>query len=755
MEFNTGSPGYYSPMDRDFDLTSPLGVPEDPMPILDPPDSSSVGPEGLGVKNIGMSVPMGIAASNVEGVQAKIRAGANALEIQFAGSGSGNRQAQTPGMYGKDQRQALREIKIANEVDFTTHASFSIMGVTGVDQQGNMSLQRGAMALGEMVRAIDFAKDVADGGSVVLHVGEFERPLTHIYPEGTWMDEQGNMNKNLSRDDDGRLIFKRHPEEDQQAQFMLVDDRTGQAFQQVQMDRMVAQPIWLRAKKDYWGNNQEGKRIYIKTDDFIDYEGNKIEDPFGIKFEQGMTEKFVTGRVPEIDPKTGRFKTHYKSLEYFEQDAQEYNASFMDVTGNNPDYYQRTSGREMYMKSTMATQAGYALGWALSFSSSVPKHIEAIKRMTELRKHYEEMDKNLPEEEKWKILKQDTTYYNITGGLIPPESKDPLEVIDQTILDLKKRLEYDQQSGNSQELQAMDTIETMKHLKTPEKYFEKNFVNYYALAGMRAMDQSSDTKTPIVLTLEHIFPERFGGHPQELKWIINKARDRMVDLMTQKEIPKDLQGSQWHEQMVKKDPAYGSYHDPRNPNFRQGMSVEAARKFADRHIKATIDTGHLNMWRKYWQQDPNKSPEENTKAFEKWAVDQMEDLAKDGLIGNVHMSDNYGFEDEHLAPGQGNSPVKEIIKVIKKHGYDGAYTVEPGADASTDNSDFHGLMKTWRHFGSEVYGMGARGTSVGAPPRNWGDVQYSYFGRTYPPNFVFGGYSPSQDWTLWSQVQME
>ncbi|NOZ80646.1 MAG: sugar phosphate isomerase/epimerase, partial [DPANN group archaeon] len=481
----------------------------------------------------------------------------------------------------------------------------------------------------------------------------------------------------------------------------------------------------------------------------------KIEDPFGIKFERGMTDKFVGGRVPEIDSKTGRFKTRYQDLEYFEKEAFEYNRSFSNITGQKPDYYNQTSGREMYMKSTMQTQAGYSLGWALQFSNEVPGYIERIKRLKKLRKHYETIDRNLPEEEKWKLLKQDATMAQFTKGLLGPEMKDPLAMINEEISHQQKLLEYAQQSGNSQELQAMDTIETMKHLKTPEKYFEKNFVNYYALAGLRAMDQSRDTSRPVVLTLEHIFPERFGGHPQELKWIIRKARERMVDFMTKKEIPKDLQGSQWHEQMVKSNPQYGSYNDPRNPNYRPGISREEAEKIAAQHIKATIDTGHLNMWRKYWQNDPDKSPEQNQQAFNKWAVGQMESLAKDGYIGNVHMSDNYGFEDEHLAPGQGNSPIKDIVKVIKKYGYDGAYTVEPGADASTDNSDFHGLMKTWRHFGSEVYGMGAAGTSVGAPPRNWGEVQNSYFGRSYPPNFVFGGYSPSNDWTLWSGVQLE
>ena len=95
----------------------------------------------------------------------------------------------------------------------------------------------------------------------------------------------------------------------------------------------------------------------------------------------------------------------------------------------------------------------------------------------------------------------------------------------------------------------------------------------------------------------------------------------------------------------------------------------------------------------------------------------------------------------------------EIAKILKKTGYKGPLTVEPGADASTDLSDFHGLMKTWKLFGSPVYGL----TAPARPhtPGRWGDIQYSYFGQTAPPYYIFGPYSPSQDWTLFTQVPLE
>jgi len=126
-------------------------------------------------------------------------------------------------------------------------------------------------------------------------------------------------------------------------------------------------------------------------------------------------------------------------------------------------------------------------------------------------------------------------------------------------------------------------------------------------------------------------------------------------------------------------------------------------------------------------------------------------LFKDKIVGNIHLVDNYGYQDDHLSPGTGNAPIREFLSIVKKYGYDKAITIEPGADASTDISDFHGLMKTWRYLGSSIYGMGT--PSVGR--QSWGQVQYGYFGQNQPPYFIFGAYAPSNDWTLWSQTPLE
>ena len=188
--------------------------------------------------------------------------------------------------------------------------------------------------------------------------------------------------------------------------------------------------------------------------------------------------------------------------------------------------------------------------------------------------------------------------------------------------------------------------------------------------------------------MENIFPESYGGHPSELKNLVMGSRKKMAEMLQQK-----------------------------------GYSEEQSKKSAEKHIKATLDTGHLNMWRKYYQGTDEE--------FKKWLLEETEKLAKAKIIGNVHLTDNMGYHDDHLAPGQGITPVKEVVKILKKHGYKDALTVEPGADASTDQSAFHGLMKTWRYFGSPVYGV--VGPSPALPPQGWQNIQHAYFGRTYPP----------------------
>lgn len=684
----------------------------------------------LGIKDIGMSVPMGISAANVAGLYSKIRMGAGNIEIQFPGYRTGSRNAQTPEMLGEDQRQAIRELSLANEVKFTTHSSFQLMGLMGRDERGNFSLYNATQDLFELKRAIDFQADMG-GGSVVIHSGEFERPMTDMYLD----DETGR--RNLARDPSGRLLFRQAHTQEVDARFELLDDRTSAKIETVQKDRLVGHPDWRRAKEDKWGEDQDGRRIFIRKGEYVDYQDRKVIDPYDP----------LRGRVPEFDEQKKIFKVKLKSFEDFRREADEYNLYFEQKYKRKPNYYEKMYPEEAYVRATLDSQEGIARGWSLQFFQGAQKEIQALNRLEEAKKFYEQLDKSIPDEEKWKILRQDAELSHLTQGFAGPEMKHPLELIERAIFDSRRRLEYDRSTAAGQEQQAIDTHETKNHIITPIKRLEKHGVRLYAEAGIHALRKTSDPNNPVTVAIEHIFPERFGGHLEELKWVIKKSRERMVDMLTKPEIeygasmaPKGVTAEKLKEGIMQPNPYY------------MGIGREEAQKLAERHIKATLDTGHINLWRKYWQDDPRKTKEQNDESFNKWVLSQVESLAKEKMVGNVHLADNYGYHDDHLAPGQGNSPVRDIISILRKHGYDKAMTVEPGADASTDLSDFHGLMKTWKYFGSTIYGMGFRG---GGAPQTWSDVQYSFFGQNKPPYYIFGGYAPSNDWTLWSAVPLE
>lgn len=85
------------------------------------------------------------------------------------------------------------------------------------------------------------------------------------------------------------------------------------------------------------------------------------------------------------------------------------------------------------------------------------------------------------------------------------------------------------------------------------------------------------------------------------------------------------------------------------------LSKETAEKEAEKLIGATWDVGHINNLRKagYEGEELKKEILKDTKA--------VADVTK-----HVHITDNFGFFDSHLAPGMGNVPIKEIMEEMEK-----------------------------------------------------------------------------------------
>ena len=91
------------------------------------------------------------------------------------------------------------------------------------------------------------------------------------------------------------------------------------------------------------------------------------------------------------------------------------------------------------------------------------------------------------------------------------------------------------------------------------------------------------------------------------------------------------------------------------------LPVRKANEIADRLIGATWDIAHINIMKRFGV--PEGTPKENWNKYIKREVEAIQDD-----IRHIHISDNFGHSDVHLAPGMGNVPIKEFLEHMEKTG---------------------------------------------------------------------------------------
>ena len=314
----------------------------------------------------------------------------------------------------------------------------------------------------------------------------------------------------------------------------------------------------------------------------------------------------------------------------------------------------------------------------------------------------------MPEEEKWSLMLE-KGLPGIHPSLIPPEHKSRSELLKGIIKNAEQNMRFIHEASASADVQAAQFQEDMRNTVTIKDYATEKTSDTIARAAEYAFQKSRHTKEPIFVSPENVFPEQYGAHPRELRDTIVNSREAFAKVLMEK------------------------HH----------KGAEEAKKLAEQHIKATFDIGHANMWKKYYEGDPHKTPEENDKAFNKWLIGQVRELFDKKIIGHIHISDNFGWDDEHVTPGQGIAPIKEFVEELRKAGIKDVI-VEPA------HQDYRALLGGWREFGSSIYGLAA-------PARErWSDIEYSYFGRTAPPYFLYGESAPDpEQWSLWTGSRLE
>ncbi len=292
---------------------------------------------------------------------------------------------------------------------------------------------------------------------------------------------------------------------------------------------------------------------------------------------------------------------------------------------------------------------------------------------------------------------------------IPRSLQNDLDLAKEYVLkEINTRLRQGMDVASKYLTEAKKLDHTIKNIAPVEDYAVEKAAQTLAEAGLYVMEKSKKTSEPLYISPENVFAETYGGHPQELKKIVLEGRKRMQQLLLQK---------------------------------GKAKSEEEAKKIAEKHIKATFDIAHANTLRKSF-----KGTDEE---FKKWLIDQVEDLAKEGIIGHLHVADNLGYEDEHLAPGEGNAPIREFIEKMKKYGVTDII-VEPS------HNDINALKEGWK-----VLAGNAFSSATSSMRDTWSSIEGSYFGRTGGSYFLFTENDPNKGseyfpvWKTWGSVPLE
>ncbi len=617
-------------------------------------------------------------AHQVQSFSEKIRAGASKIELSFLGQGKTNSQQPGPEAFGNRERRDIRELAEMNEIKTSVHASWHTGSLAGFGREG-FNEQLREQAIIEIEKAIHFAAEATKGGAVVFHTGEWNRPLTEL---------SGG--------------FEAYPHEKEKTPIVVVDSQTGD-ITAVRRDQLVFEPAFYTAKeyepeikKKLVGTiDKNGNKI--EADDWVDIDGTAIKREWVISKKEDEIERLFN-RMPKWNQKKTKFDVDRRNFKYFVKEADK----IKEKTG------EEITPEELFYKSQLADHVSQAKGQSLYYAQYYERHRTEREAAKKALEYYEKLESSLSPEEKWKILVQKRL---VQSDLVPLKNMLPSEYLKEEIKQAEDQMRYVHEGSASADARAREAMDRMQRVTTVENYGLKKTSETIADLGLKAMRYTDahrkELNEPIFVAPENWTPEQYGSHPDEIRKIVEESRDKMA------------------QQLVGKE----------------GYSKEEAKEKAKEHIKATIDVCHFNTWRQHFNKKDDETPQERDKRFNKWLLDETKKLAKDGIIGHIHLTDNFGYDDEHLTPGEGNVPMKDFIKNMEAAGLKDFIAEAGSFNANTVMQD------AWAFMGSPIYSTGRFPT--------FRSVRDQHFGYHNPSTYIVGAYAPSNEWRLWSEVPME
>lgn len=714
MIFNNN---YYHALDRDsFAGTPSADVMSDPVVEQEvKTESGKPFTQKLGVGDLGK--PGNPMQHQLQALLANIREGVGKIEFNFPGAGKGTAQSPTPESYNKKERADMRALLDLNKMKTSVHATFSKQGFSGLGERGFNDAVR-EDNLKELRKAIDFAAEATKGGAIVFHTGEWNRPIYEMdekrnpiigYKE---VEEENIKTGKMEKVKVAIKQFEGFPEEHKRATLYVADERTGAFVDSISKDQHLFEPIFVTAGDEEaakYGIKKINGKFYskdekeeLKKGDWIDTEGRKVP-----KFQKEMDDQYLDRlfkRIPKFDKDGVNFKVDKLSWKELVGRAEEIKKETNETV----------SPELLFARIHLEHRVLQAKGSSLFHARSYQDYKEQRDKLKEALDVWDELEPKLKDKnELWKYMLTDSKlkFHGELQRLIPPDVISPREAIKEALGDIDKNMRHIHESSASADVQAKEAAELLKRVKPVHEVGIQKSADSIARAALFAMEKYNQNKKnldePLYIAPENWHYTQFGSHPDEMVELINASRKQMAAMLVK----------------------------------QYGYSEQEAKEKSGMHIKATIDVGHLNMWRQHFQVKEGTKPEDRDKEFNKWLVKAMKDLADKKVLGHIHLSDNLGFDDEHLTPGTGNVPIKDLVEDLAKAGIKD-FIIEPGS--------FNGptvVHDTFALLGSPVYKL--------RPTSNFASMHNRQFGYHNPAMYIVGAYSPSNEWVLWSEVPLE
>lgn len=605
---------------------------------------------------------------------------------------------------GKDQRQAIKEVIKASEVQWEglEMPTSNMSNLSGFDpQQGGFQESKRKDDLRHVKDAILFTAEIGAGGGVDVWSQEFYRDIS-----------DASFQK---KDKTGFKDFEGW-DENKHANKMLVDDRTGQAIQISaknlggQNNPVISVPVWKRAHSN--GVGPDGTPY--QKDDYLDAEGNKLKPNSDDK-------NFIMNRVPEWDPETAKFESKKMKWDEFKKYAQERNQE--EGVNRSPE--------EWWHRVQLENQYAQQRATSLYHSQRYTKQANELKRLIKAKEQYEKMEEGRSEDDliKLGLLVPDQNPQTQGGQLLPVENYvKKSKIIEDSIAEIKQGIKHTHEASGLADANAETIWENIQHIKPVEEFAKDKTWDSYAELGVFSLEQTKrhNPVKPITVGPELGWPQGYGGHTEEFIEVIEGARNKMVEKMMQDQV------------------------------YAEKYKKSEMKELAKKHIKGVLDTSHLSMWYNHFPKEhPHEDEQSRLKRFNKWFVKQMDRLAEADVVGSVQIVDSATGDHRHLPVGQGIFPTVDAVKRLQEKGYKGPILSEGHEDEASEPGKIQ--YSLWSEFGAS---MGGGGYHFGAPSGGnaFGNIYGGMGGAAgyrAPPNYIVGGYAPSNEWKLWSEVQLE